>query len=151
MTMTPTLTSIQGGDGSPPEPDWRQIFTEPDDIAVATDNWSIIISEMREASTLAVANGHAIRRLVELSVQYARSARHVAEHGAILKPVTKKAKTGQWNPHWSVMRQANKNMTAAEAELGIAPIRRAKAGKVQRGKKGPRPADKFLRPVSVSK
>jgi P27 family predicted phage terminase small subunit len=148
---SPTLTSIPGGDGAPPEPDWRRIFTEQDDIDVAAGNWAIVTSELREAGTLSVANGHAIRRLVELSVQYEHASRHVAEHGSILKPVTKKAKTGQWNPHWSVMRQADKNMMAAEAELGIAPIRRAKAGKVQRGKKAPRAADKFLRPVSVSK
>lgn len=148
---SPTLTSIPGSDGLPPEPDWRRIFTEQDDIDIAAGNWATVISELREAGTLSVANGHAIRRLVELSVQYERASRHVAEHGAVLKPVSKKAKSGQWNIHWSVLRQADKSMMAAEAELGIAPIRRAKAGKVQRGKKTPRPADKFLRPVSVSR
>jgi hypothetical protein len=145
------LTSISGGDGSPPETDWRTIFTEPDDIAVATENWSIVIAELRDAGTLSVANGHAIRRLVEISVQYGRATRHVADKGAILQPTTKKAKVGQWNPYWSVMRQADDSMRIAEAELGIEPVRRTKAGKVQRGKKAPRAADKFLRQVPISK
>jgi hypothetical protein len=147
----PTLTSIPGGDGVPPEPDWRRIFTEPDDIDVAAGNWQIIISEMREAGTLSVANGHAIRRLVEISVQYERASRHVADKGAVMQPTSKKAKVGQWNPYWSVLRQADDSMRIAEAELGIAPVRRTKAGKVQRGKKAPRAADKFLRQVPISK
>lgn len=148
---TPTLISIPGGDGTPPEPDWRRIFTEQDDIDVAAGNWAVVISEMREAGTLSVANGHAIRRLVEISVQYERASRHVADKGAVMQPTTKKAKVGQWNPYWSVMRQADDNMRIAEAELGIAPVRRAKAGKVQRGKKAPRAADKFLRQGPISK
>jgi phage terminase small subunit len=142
---TPIFTAIQGGEGGPVEPDWRSIFSDPDDIAIATTNWATVTKEMREAGTLSAANAHSIRRLVEISVQYERSSRHVAEFGAILPPKTKKAKVGQWNPHWSVVRQADECMRIAEAELGIAPIRRGKAGKVQRGKKAPRAADKFLR------
>jgi phage terminase small subunit len=144
---SPIFTAIPGGEGGPVEPDWRSVFTEPDDITIAAANWATVTKEMREAGTLSAANGHAIRRLVEISVQYERSSRHVAEFGAILPPKTKKEKVGQWNPHWSVVRQADDSMRIAEAELGIAPIRRGKAGKVQRGKKAPRAADKFLRTV----
>ncbi|QUS39547.1 P27 family phage terminase small subunit [Tardiphaga alba] len=142
------ITPISGGDGVPPEPDWRTIFGDDDDLAIAQEQWGIIIRDMREAGTLSVANGHYAKRLVEFRVQYERSSRHVAEKGAILAPTSKKAKVGQWNPHWSVMRQADENIRVAEAELGLSPVRRGKATKVQHGKKTSRAADAFLRPVS---
>jgi P27 family predicted phage terminase small subunit len=144
--MSMTITAINGGDGLPPEPDWSQIFTDEFDLALAHGEWGIVTRELASVAVLSVANGHAIRRLVEFRVQYERSARHVAEKGAILAPTSKKAKTGQWNPHWSVMRQAEDAMRALEAELGLAPTRRAKAAKVQRGKATPRAADGYLRP-----
>jgi phage terminase small subunit len=143
----PDLTAISGNDGLPPEPDWRTIFADDDDLAIAHDQWGIVVRELRDAGTLAVSNGHAIKRLVEFRVQYERAARHVAEKGAILAPTSKKAKVGQWNPFWSVMRQAAQDINLAEAELGIAPVRRGKATKVQRGKKAPRAADNYLKAV----
>lgn len=146
-----TLSTVSGGDGRPPEPDWRTIFTDDDDLAAAQEQWGIVTRELQDAGTLAVSNGHSIKRLVEFRVQYERAARHVAEKGAILQPTSKKAKVGQWNPYWSVMRQADECIRVAEAELGIAPVRRGKAAKVNRGKKTPRAADKFLRSVPVSK
>jgi hypothetical protein len=100
------MTPIAGGDGRPPEPDWRTLFSNEDDVAVAHERWGIIIREMSEAGTLTVANGDAIRRLIEFRVQYERAARHVAEKGPILQTSKMKSKTGQWNPYWSVMRQA---------------------------------------------
>jgi P27 family predicted phage terminase small subunit len=142
------LTEIVGGDGSPPEPDWSSIYADEFDIAAAHHEWGIVIRELRASVTLSVANGHEIRRLVEFRVQYERASNHVAEHGPILKPTNKKAKVGQWNPYWSVMRQANEAIRALEAELGLAPTRRGNATKVNRGKKTSRAADEFLRPVS---
>jgi phage terminase small subunit len=139
------LTSIAGGDGVPREPDWSQLFTDEFDLALATEHWGVITRELDNAGVLAVTNGHAIRRLIEFRVQYERSARHVAEKGAILAPTSKKAKVGQWNPHWSAMRQADESIRVLEAELGLAPTRRGKTTKVQRGKKAPRAADDYLR------
>jgi phage terminase small subunit len=144
----PDLAAISGSDGLPPEPDWRTIFADDDDLAIAHDQWGVVVRELRDAGTLAVSNGHAIKRLVEFRVQYERAAHHVAEKGAILAPTTKKAKVGQWNPFWSVMRQAAQDISVAEAELGIAPLRRGKATKVPRGKKAPRAADNYLKAVS---
>jgi hypothetical protein len=94
-----------------------------------------VVRELRQSITLSVANGHQIRRLVEFPVQYERVSNHVAEHGAILRPTNKKAKIGQWNPYWVVMRQANEDIRSLEAELGSAPTRRGNATKVNRGKK----------------
>lgn len=142
-----TLTSIEGGEGVPREPDWSQIFTDEFDLALAGEQWGIVTRELSDAGVLAVANGHAVRRLVEFRVQYERSAKHVAEKGSILAPTSKKAKTGQWNPHWSVMRQADESIRVLEAELGLAPTRRGKTTKVTRGKKIARAADRFLRPA----
>lgn len=143
----PKITEIDGGAGLPREPDWSQAFTDEMDLALAHEEWGIVTRELSGAGVLAVANGHSIRRLVEFRVQYERSAKHVAEKGAILAPTSKKAKTGQWNPHWSVMRQADESIRVLEAELGLAPTRRGKTTKVQRGQKKPRAADSYLRTV----
>ncbi|URK87739.1 P27 family phage terminase small subunit [Rhizobium sp. RCAM05350] len=116
------------------------------DILEAHEQWTIVLNELRDASTLAVSNGHSIKRLVEFRVQYERSSKHVAEYGPVLKG--KRAKVGQWDPHWSVMRQADEAIRVIEAELGIAPARRGKVTKVQRGKKTSRAADSYLKPVS---
>lgn len=143
-----TFPTIAGGDGSPGEPDWASIYIDELDIAAAHDHWGVVTRELQSAGTLAVANGDSIRRLIEFRVQYDRASKHVAEHGPILKPTSKKAKVGQWNPYWSVMRQADEAIRVAEAELGLAPTRRGKATKVQRGKQISRAADNYLKPVS---
>ena len=142
------ITSIAGGDGLPAEPDWASIYADEFDIAAAHEHWGIVTRELQSAGKLAVANGDAIRRLIEFRVQYERASKHVAEHGPVLKPTSRKAKVGQWNPFWSVMKQADEAIRAAEAELGISPVRRGKVTKVQRGKKTSRAADEFRKPVS---
>lgn len=141
-----TFAAVSGGEGVPSEPDWSMLYADEFDIAEAHEQWTTVLHELQDANTLALANGHAIKRLVEFRVQYERSSRHVAEHGPVLKG--KRAKVGQWNPHWSVMRQADEAIRVIEAELGIAPTRRGKATKVQRGKKVSRAADQYLKPVS---
>ena len=144
-TPNPTLSAVLGGDGVPPEPDWRSIFSDYDDLACASVQWGLVIREMRDSNILTAANGHAIKRLVEFRVQYERAARQVAETGTILK--AKRSRVPQYNPHWIVMRQADDNIRVAEIELGISPLRRGKAGKVQRAKKAARAADNFLKTV----
>jgi P27 family predicted phage terminase small subunit len=142
-----SISIMEGGAGAPPEPDWASIYSDEFDIAAAHEHWGTVVRELQSANTLAVANGDAIRRLVEFHVQYERAAKHVAEHGAILPPKNKRTKVGQWNPFWSVMRQADKAILALEAELGLSPVRRGKAEKVQRGKTKIRAADAYLRSV----
>lgn len=138
-----SVVSIEGGDGLPPEPDWQSIYDDDLDIAAAHEMWGIVTREMTDAKTLSVANGHAVKRLVEFHVQYERAARHVAEKGAILAPTSKKTKVGQWNPNWSVMRQADDAIKALEAELGIAPVRRAKAARAEIKKRRERASDAY--------
>lgn len=145
--MSMTLSTIEGGDGLPPEPDWQSIYDDELDIGTAHELWGVITREMSTAKTISVANGHAIKRLIEFHVQYEHSSRHVAEKGAILAPTSKKAKVGQWNPHWSVMRQADDAMKMLESELGISPLRRGKTTKAERKQRKDRPSDAFLRPA----
>ncbi len=139
------MMSIPGGAGVPSEPDWQSLYNDTLDIAEAREQWGIVTREMASAGTLVVANEDAIRRLIEFRVIYQRSSRHVAEHGPILK--AKRAKIGQWNPHWSVMRQASAEITVLEARLGLDPVARGKATKVTRVKKAPRAADTYLKAV----
>lgn len=141
-----SFTAVDGGDGVPVEPDWSSIYADEFDIVSAHDEWGIVTREMHDGGVLAVANGHAIRRLVEFRIQYERSSRHVAEHGPVLKG--KRAKVGQWNPHWSVMNHAAEKIVVLEKALGISPDARGKTTKVQRGKKAPRAADSYLKPVA---
>lgn len=125
------LRTIEGGDGEPPEPDWALHYSDELDIEVARDEWGVVVREMHGAETLAVCNGHAIRRLVMFRVQFDRAASHVAKHGAIVRGKTTTL-AGQWNPHWSVMRQADQAIRVLEADLGLAPRRRAAAVKAKR-------------------
>ncbi|ACL57578.1 P27 family phage terminase small subunit [Methylobacterium nodulans] len=141
-----TLAAIPGGDGAPAEPDWSQAYADELDIAFAHEQWGHIVREMGERGTLSVSNGHAIKRLVEMRIQYERASRHVAEHGAILRAT--RAKTGQWNPYWSVMTKADEAIRVLEAELGLAPVRRGKAAKVERRARTARAADAYLKPVA---
>jgi P27 family predicted phage terminase small subunit len=125
------------------EPDWTAIFTDADDLTEARSQWATVVDELTAAGTLAVANGHTMIRLVEFRIQYRKAARHVAEHGAIL--AAKRAKVGQWNPFWTVMRQADERIVVLEGKLGIDPMSRGKATKaINRGKKKTRAADAYL-------
>ena len=137
------LHTIGGGDGVPPEPDWSLHYSDELDIAAARNEWGVVVREMQGAETLAVCNGHAIGRLVEFRIQYKRAANHVAKHGAIIEGKTT-GKGGQWNPHWSVMRQADHAIRALEAELGLSPRRRAAAVKAKRRRNRRSGADDYL-------
>lgn len=138
------LASIQGGDGAPPEPDWTRIYTDDLDVAAAREAWGVLVREMREAGTLAVGNGDAIARLVRFRLVFDRAGNNVAEVGAVLPP--KGRRMAQYNPQWTVMKQADEAIRSLEAELGISPLRRAKVGKVSRGKKASSAADSYLGP-----
>ena len=140
------LHTIDGDEGVPPEPEWALHYSDELDIEVARDEWGVVVREMQGAETLAVANGHAIRRLVEFRIQWRRASEHVAEHGAIIKAKTT-GKGGQWNPHWSVMRQADDKIRALEAELGLSPRRRAAAVKAKRRLNRGSAADDYLGPT----
>lgn len=137
-----SLHQIQGGDGTPVEPDWSLTYTDAADIEFASEQWGLVVREMRAAETLTVANGHMIARLVGFRVVYERANRTIAEAGTIIQ--AKRTKVPQISPHWTVMRQADEAIRAIEAELGVSPLRRNRVGKTQRAKKAPNAASAYL-------
>lgn len=128
------------------EPDWRSVYPVAADAEEAASQWGAVMADLSAAGTLADANGHTVRRLVEFRVQYWKAAKHVAEHGPILSG--KRAKVGQWNPYWSAMQHADARIVVLEAKLGLDPLSRGKVTKVQRGKKKARAADAYLKPAT---
>ncbi|WP_073052818.1 P27 family phage terminase small subunit [Kaistia soli] len=142
-----SIAVVDGGAGMPSQPDWESLYSDELDVAAAREEWGVVTRELQSVAGLTVANGHAIQRLVEFRVQYRRASQHVAEHGAILaaKRAGSKAKVGQWNPYWSVMRQCDESIRVLEAELGLAPTRRGKIAKAERKQRAPRAADEFLK------
>lgn len=136
------LSTIEGGAGTPPEPDWTVLYSDPLEVAAASEEWGAIIRELREAKALTVANGHACRRLVEFRIIYERAARQVAEHGPVTK--AKRTRVPTWNLHWLAMKQASECIRALEAELGVAPTRRGKVAQAVRRKAKPKPSDVYL-------
>jgi len=133
--------------GEPVEPGWHLLYTSGEECAIAHEQWRQVVHEMRSAEILSFANGHAIRRLIDYRIQYERASRHVAEYGAVLvakKPKQGGRSTGGWNPFWSIMRQADEGICRLESELGISPLRRAKAGKVQKRENRKRASDNYL-------
>lgn len=138
--------AIDGGHGEPQEPDWSSIFTDDLELKAASDHWREIVREMRDAGTLVIANGHAIRRCVIFRIECDRSIRNVAEEGKIIR--AKRTKRPQINPEWTCLKQAAEALTILEAELGLSPRRRAAAGKVQRARKKATAADGYLKPIA---
>jgi P27 family predicted phage terminase small subunit len=134
-------TVIEGGGGIPDEPDWSQIYSDVLDIASAHEEWGIVVREMQSAHTITVANGHAIGRLVSFRLLYRTALQQIAERGAILK----KSRGERYNPHWNVIHRAADACSALEAELGISPIRRARAAKAQKRTTADRASDAYLR------
>lgn len=141
------LDIINGGDGIPAEPEWSALYNDERDSKSAAEHWGTTVRDMRTEGILTPANGPAIRRLTEFKIQYERAARHVAENGAILP--ASRAKIGQFNPYWAVMKHASEEIRMLEGELGIAPTKRGRATKVKRAEKVSRAADKYIKSVSA--
>ncbi len=140
------LKTLSGGENAPPEPDWAAIYTDDIDQATAKEHWRAVVSEMREAGTVTVVNGHAIQRLIQFRIEFDRAARNVAEQGKIIR--AKRTKAAAINPEWTCMKQAGEAVADIEAELGLSPRRRSAVGKVQRAKRKITAADSYLKPVS---
>jgi P27 family predicted phage terminase small subunit len=126
----------------PDEPDWRNIYSDESDIETAHTLWRQVVEDMQEVNTLSLLNGSTIRRLVEFHVQYDRAAKRIAEEGPIV--MARRGRNVKQSLYWSVMRQASEEITRLEAELGVTPVRRARAAKVMKYKGKLRPADEYL-------
>jgi phage terminase small subunit len=122
------VIAIEGGDGVPPEPNWRTIFGRAADREAAAGYWKFVISEMRSAEKLAVANAHSIKRLVVAYVTYDISAREVLKSGPVM--LAKRTKVPTYNPWWTTMSNAASQAQALEKELCISPRDRGAGAKV---------------------
>lgn len=98
------VIAIDDGDGVPPEPNWRYIFGRAADREAAAAYWRNIISEIRGAEKLAVANSHSIMRLVVAYITFDLSAKEVLEFGPVIK--AKKTGVPTHNPWWTTMSNA---------------------------------------------
>ncbi len=135
------LTAIDGGAGTPPEPDWSATFSDAAEVVRAHEEWTAVVTELKEAEALTVANGHAIKRLVVFRIIYDRTADTVVEQGAVVP--ARKTKVPSHSAYWTVLRQSAEIIAAAEGELGLAPTRRSKLVTVKRKKAKPRAADAY--------
>lgn len=114
------------------EPDWSTQFSDELDQELASQQWRIVVGELRGSEKLANANGRQIKRMIDCYVLYEIAMRHVAEEGAVFPRKGKKQPA--YNPWFTVLKDANGMASAAEAELTITPRRRNNGGKVQRQK-----------------
>jgi P27 family predicted phage terminase small subunit len=128
------VIELQGGDGVPPEPNWRSIFGRAADRDAAAAYWRDIVSELRSSEKLAVANAHSIKRLAVAYVMYDRSAKEVARTGPVMK--APKTKVPTYNPWWTTMSNADSQAAALEKALCVSPRDRGTGAKVV--KKTPR-------------
>jgi P27 family predicted phage terminase small subunit len=139
------LDVIEGGDGSPPEPNWRLIFGRVADRNAAAEPWESILSEIRGAEKLAAANGHAILRLIVAYMTFDRSAKEVMKAGPVMK--AKKTGVPTYNPWWTTMSNAASQAAALEKELCISPRDRNAGGKVVKKVTKRTGAAAYLKPV----
>lgn len=140
------LDIISGGDGTPPEPNWRAIFGRDADRKTAAEHWKSIVAEIRTAEKLASANGHAILRLVVAYMTFDRSAKEVMKSGPVMK--AKKTGVPTYNPWWTTMSNASSQAAALEKELCISPRERNTGGKVERKARKTTAAANYLKPVA---
>lgn len=142
-----TFATIQGGAGEIPEPDWSLLFSDELDLALAREQWGVLVRELRDNEKLASVNAHQVKRLVVSYVMFEVAARHVAQEGAVFP--RKGRRQPAWNPWWSVLKDANTMASSAEAELTVSPRRRNAGGKVKAGRKRSIAAEEhgFLKPV----
>lgn len=126
--MAPVLSIVDGL----AEPDWSTQFTDELDQELASQQWRVIVGELRGSEKLANANERQIKRLIDCYVLYEIAMRHVAEEGAVFPRKGKKQPA--YNPWFTVLKDANGMASAAEAELTITPRRRNNGGKVTRQK-----------------
>lgn len=143
------LTSIDGGAGVPPEPNWRVELPGRWDGATAERRaasayWREAIGELRENEKLAFVNGHALKRLVIAYVLFDRAARQVATMQPVI--AAPRTKTAMHNPWTTVMAQCDRMAAQLEAELTLSPRRRSAGGKVTRRRRTTA-ADTYLKPV----
>lgn len=124
------VVAIEGGDGVPPEPNWRTLFGRAADREAAGMYWRSIISELRGAEKLAVANAHSIKRLVVAYVTYDISAREVLKSGPVMK--AKKTGVPTYNPWWSAVQTADSQAAALEKALCMSPRDRGAGAKVEK-------------------
>lgn len=137
------LVELPGGDGVPPEPNWRTIFGRAADREAAAGYWRSIISEMRAAEKLAVANAHSIKRLVVAYVTFDISAREVLKSGPVMK--AKKTGVPTYNPWWTTMSNAASQAQAIEKELCVSPRDRGAGAKVEKKTVRRTGADNYLK------
>ncbi|MDF2620216.1 MAG: family phage terminase small subunit [Xanthobacteraceae bacterium] len=138
------MNVIEGSGQIVPEPHWRMLLTDDLEIEAAAEYWRAVTTELRERNLLAPANRHAIQRLVLAYVIFDRSARDVAEHGAVTKPRRGNNKAiARLSPHFTAMREAGNDAATLEAELGLSPRRRGAVTKVERKSRAARASDEF--------
>lgn len=140
------LDVITGGDGTPPEPNWRLIFGRAADRAAAAEHWKGIVAELRSADKLAAANGHAILRLVVAYMSFDKSAKEVMKSGPVMKAA--KTKVPTYNPWWTTMSNAGSQAATLEKELCISPRERNAGGKVAKKAVKQTGAAAYLKPVA---
>lgn len=138
------VIAIEGGDGVPPDPNWRTIFGRAADREAAADHWRNVISELRGADKLAVANSHMIKRLVVAYVTYDISAREVLKSGPVIK--AKKTGVPTYNPWWTTMSNADSQASALEKALCISPRDRGAGAKVVKKATRVTGSARFLKP-----
>lgn len=141
-----TLDVIDGGDGVPPEPNWRTIFGRAADRTAAAEYWRSIIAELRGAEKLAAANAHSIKRLVVAYVTYDISAKEVLRMGPVMK--AKRTGVPTYNPWWTTMSNANSQAEALEKQLCISPRDRGAGAKIERKARRATGAAAYLKPVT---
>lgn len=143
------MNPIEGSGEIVSEPHWRMLLTDDLEVQAAAEYWRVVSTELRDRNLLSPANRHSMQRLVLAYINYDRSSREVAEHGAVTKPKRGNSTAiARISPHFTAMREAGSDAAALEAELGISPRRRATAGKVERKARSQRASDAYLRPVA---
>ena len=113
------------------QPNWSEVYEHQIDVDFASDEWAILVSELKSNNTYSPAILHTMERLIHARVAFNQAQRQVGRYGTIV--ISTKTSNAVQNRYWTIVRQADAIIRAIEAELCISPYRRGKAGKIKAG------------------
>ncbi|WP_439618319.1 P27 family phage terminase small subunit [Shinella sp.] len=130
------------------EPEWLIEFEDgkwgQQRAAIAKERWAQLVKSMTLKQTLDKDNGALIEIAAGAYADWKLAEAHVAIHGPIVP--APRTSVPMHNPYKAIADAAAKRMQSAETALGIPPVERGRAVKVQSGKRQSRKSDTYLKP-----
>jgi hypothetical protein len=100
-------------------PEWALLLDDDSEILAARDRRRVIVTTQADLGLLDPTNAPLITWLVLAQTLYDRSAREVAQNGAVIRPKKGSSRSiARVSPHFQAMTKLNKEILELESHLG---------------------------------